>query len=284
MIPYYEFLENPNNFKIYLEKDGLDVKRNREILTKITLSFIKNNENLLKKIELLDKIIMIHSEKIFLPISFDYNEIHILYEILFYQDELKQQREECCLDEIKIIKNTHDLIRKLDEYTVYCNYFSELYKENTFFENLKKDIDNAYIELIKIIKIESCQRLATYQVPNGWYFTKNGFLYNPNGEVGSSYKGHKEGNLRHYFDNIKRLFIDNKRLPIAIYNKSETYKEHLNKIIKINFIKGSWHRKIIQFLLTDPLAAKFTYLVAVAAAAVCFTDNRNQRFQASVTE
>ncbi len=59
--------------------------------------------------------------------------------------------------------------------------------------------------------------------------TTDGYLYNPNGEVGHDLKGHKDGNLRIDLLYIKERLMNHKDISMRYYNEKESYVEHLKK-------------------------------------------------------
>ncbi len=53
-----------------------------------------------------------------------------------------------------MIKNSISLMRKLNEYEVYLNYFIKLYpSDNDFFINLRNTLQGCLSDLKKVIKI-----------------------------------------------------------------------------------------------------------------------------------
>lgn len=232
MYKYFTKLDNPGDFKIYLKDSFGFLRNNKKYYKPLSLEFVLENKNLFSKLKELDKIIIGHNEKFGYPLFMDGDKRWILSEIYYYPEDLQQEREECGLEEIKMITNTRELIRKLKEYEVYCNYFIELYPDlETYFQNIKSAIESALEKITACIELPPKNTIFEYLIPNGFFITKSGFLYNPNGKVGSFVKGHKEGNLKVSFDNIRDSIISNQNIDIPYYGKVP-YKDYLKKLIK----------------------------------------------------
>lgn len=231
MFPYYEVLEDANDFNIYLADDLVHCNRDFRFLKELNVPFIDKYKSLFLKLNFLDDVIKAHNEKFGEPLFC--KDRWTLYEIFSYKDDLEQERLECGLEEITMIKNSTSLMRKLSEYEGYLNLFIELYSnDNAFFVSLRKELQGCLSDLKKVIKIPPKSRIIKKRIPEGWYMTTNGYLYNPNGEVGHDLKGHKDGNLRIDLLYIKERLMNHKDISKRYYNEKESYVEHLKKIQK----------------------------------------------------
>lgn len=232
MYKYFTKLDNLDDFKIYLKDSFGFLRNNKKYYKPLSLEFVLENKDLFSKLKELDKIILGHNEKFGYPLFMDGDRRWTLAELYYYPEDLQHEREECGLEEIKIITSTGKLIRKLKEYEVYCNYFIELYPNlETYFQDIKGSIESALEKLTVCIKLPPENTIVEYLIPNGFFITKSGFLYNPNGKVGDYVKGHKEGNLRYSFDRIEQSLKLNQTIAIPYYGKVP-YKDYLKKIIK----------------------------------------------------
>lgn len=233
MYQYFKELEKPDDYKIYLENNSWQFNTRKEIDKNLSFEFVEGNRDLFGKLKELDKIILGHNKVFGYPLFMEGNRRWTLTELYYYPEDLQQNREECGLKEISIITNTEELIRKLDEYQVYCNYFMDLYpNKKNYFRDIKSSIQSALEKIVTYIQLPPKNRIVDYVVPNVFFITRSGFLYNPNGEVGNDVKGHKEGNLRYSFDRIERNISSNKKIKIPYYGGNVTYKEYLKEIIK----------------------------------------------------
>ena len=77
--------------------------------------------------------------------------------------------------------------------------------------------------------------------------TTDGYLYNPNGEVGHDLKGHKDGNLRIDLLYIKERLMNHKDISMRYYNEKESYVEHLKKNPKRGLCYWTWFLGLCEF-------------------------------------
>lgn len=195
MYKYFKELENPDDFYIYL-CDTWILNSVKKIKYDFSLEFVKKNQDLFEKLKELDKMILGHNKKFGYPLFMRGDRRYTLSEVYYYREDLQITREECGLEEIILITNTNELIQKLEEYEVYCNYFMILYPNlKDYFEGIKHSIENALNQFVMLISLPPRNKIVKYKIPNGFFITKSGFLYNPNGEVGDVKKGHKGGNI-----------------------------------------------------------------------------------------
>lgn len=244
MLPYYKILEDPKNFKIYLNNIYVNNYKEKIIYKDINDKFLRKYQTLFPKLAILDKLINNYGNLVNSNLyKNDYEIMNMFWEFYSHDGHLKDHYEFSFIEEDKtnyiMQKICNNITFQLEEDLFFCDCFIEAYKGKTdFFLNLKKEIEmflNDYEEKI-VYQLNKPSKMIEHNIPNGWYFTKNGFLYNPDGKVGSSFEGHKEGNLRHYLDYIKKSFSNNITIGDIYYDKYNTYKEYLDKIIKNGFV------------------------------------------------
>lgn len=235
MFPYYKMLENASDFCIYLLRDAFDCNRDLKVLKEMDEDFLKKYQGLFIKLNFLERFIESHDEKFGVPPFCQ--DTWTMYEMFSYKDELKQERLECGLEEIKFITDSYSLTRKFKEYEVYLNFFIEFYpQDNAFFKKLQKEMEECLSELKKVIQIPPKSRVIKKVIPEGWYMTTNGSLYNPNGIVGYDVKGHKDGNLKNDLDLIREKLKKNEAITMRYFDKQESYIDHLKKIKKAGWV------------------------------------------------
>lgn len=231
MYKYYKELENPEAYKIYLRKIKWRLSSNSTITQDLSLEFVKKHCDLFYKLKELDKLILGHNEKFDFPLFMEGNKQGILWGFYAYLEKLQQDREEYGSEEINLITNTSDLFEKLREYDVYCNYFIDLYPNlANYFKDIQSLIQNALKESKVSVTLPPENEIVEYQMPNAWFLTPNGFLYNPDGKIGDAYKGHKGGNLHAAYNYVESLFEKNEPIPETSYN------EEINLIMERGYV------------------------------------------------
>lgn len=239
MIKYYKELENPSNFTIPLIKYNLMTKCSREIeKDDIPTKFIDRYARLLEAIREVDFLVKsIDIEKMRERLG---RKIHI-EEAGIYSNETYSEAYACLeeLDEIKYYLSEQKKIEyKLSNISFMIKLYDEALSKVIFmFPGIKKnwmEITQLFSSVLE--ELESYNTIIYKQaprvpvnltLPNAWYITPYGDLYNT-GEKG----GHKETNLIYSLQHIERV-IPNK---LSIEKTQKEILEKRQRIIKNGFI------------------------------------------------
>ncbi|HPF83465.1 MAG TPA: hypothetical protein PLV83_04810 [Bacilli bacterium] len=222
MYKYFKELENPNDFYIYLKKIDY-INKNEYYIKNIPLDGINIDKVLIKELEFIRMLILGMNKKIS-KYNMTYEEYMRFYDFFTLRDE----NANYYLDNHSLNLNTTDLRHILQMYSILSNPLID------FFPEYKERISKIKQDILKIIKqieekstiiIEKKAELK-YILPNAWFITPYGYLYNTGGE-----NGHKEGNLIYPFHNlIKQALYNNKLVP-----ETNTL-EKINSILKRGYV------------------------------------------------
>ena len=235
MIKYYKELENPSNFTIPLIKYNLMTKCSREIeKDDIPTKFIDRYARLLEAIREVDFLVKsIDIEKMRERLG---RKIHI-EEAGIYSNETYSEAYACLeeLDEIKYYLSEQKKIEyKLSNISFMIKLYDEALSKVIFmFPGIKKnwmEITQLFSSVLE--ELESYNTIIYKQaprvpvnltLPNAWYITPYGDLYNT-GEKG----GHKETNLIYSLQHIERV-IPNK---LSIEKTQKEILKRGNELLK----------------------------------------------------
>ncbi|MGE5455804.1 MAG: hypothetical protein ACM3O4_01680 [Ignavibacteriales bacterium] len=244
MIKYYKELENPNNFCLSLieRKDGpigyKKVKKND-----LPSDFFGKYSHLLRTIQDIDLLIRsINIDKISekLRIKWNSNESSEIDYNLYQADymtlnELEEMKED--IPRLKaILEVPTDIIPQLLFYSRALSLVMYLCPEiedkwlkiSLLFDSALKDI-----KIHSTIEYEEPTIVArNINLPNAWYITSYGDLYNTGGR-----NGHKETNLIYPYERVKRLFLEGKSIE---GNKDALLKKRLEIINNGYISKGDF--------------------------------------------
>jgi len=222
MIKYYKELDKPEDFYIPLIKSNLSNKK--EILNyKIPISFYEEYSNVFDIIKYTISLAEnINIEEIYKYINkyktqyFDYPSSieNLLYEEFNYAKDKYQ----------KINISSYDLTSMLILCKRLLSYLYDVY-DNQIYHNMINQISAALEEIKKYSTIEYKEDIVkNITLPNAWYITSLGHLYNTTG-------GHKQTTLEYPFNGLRRDIYNN--IPV---NLKQYYLDELNKTIECGYI------------------------------------------------
>lgn len=203
MYKYFKELDKPNNYHIYLN-NKYDNKDDIYHINNISINNIFINKEFNHDYKLLNSLI--NGMNINLPLNYmTYEEYELFYDFFNFRDD----------DDLSYYNdnsiNIVDFIYQLDKYTKLANYLID------FFPEYKNEIIKAQQNLKNIVKeynsksqiIIEKNKTSIHTLPNAWFITLNGYLYNTGGS-----NGHKEGNLIYpFFYIIKKSLDNNQEVP-----------------------------------------------------------------------
>lgn len=245
MIKYYKELEQPNDFTLPLIETKFDSQKYKYIeIDKLPLEFFDKYEYLLRAIK------DIH----FLMMTIDLEQISNRLRAKWGQTDWEYTTENwslwhadystlCDLTEIKDnmsglkikLETTTEIIRTMQFYETVMSQI--IYLCPDIADEWKK-IYLLLVSAVKDITIYSHIKYGTaahhtcdardVKLPNAWYITSYGDLYNTGGQ-----RGHKETNLIYSYQEIKQMLLENKSM-VGIANAKLEEKLQINNNGYIN--------------------------------------------------
>ncbi len=221
MYKYYSELENPKNFKIYLEETRSAPKKH--IFDKqIPNDFFSKYSTLFRQLSFLHTLIQGWALERKLQFNMS-NE-----EYLF----LEKCEEEHILENILQTlssSNLSDLKFLLMDYYHFAQFFISLLPNfQNFLKEISINLSRAICDISyhECILISSTKKIVECYMPNAWYITPHGYLYNTGIQ-------HKEGNLTYSFWDIFGKLNSEK-----IVSCPENYSEKIRNILAREFVSG----------------------------------------------
>lgn len=197
MYKYFEELEKKKEFKTYLVRGNIDIKREYSIKSLcLTDNLLDKYEELFERLKILDMFIEGHNEILVLKsLSKEFRSYEDWSTLSSFFEHKEENYQYIKYLKRKININNFELTNMLQEYLIYSNHLIEMmpsYKD--FILSTRNMIKNVLAELkIKsIIQMPSYSKKIDYIWPDAWYITPNGYLYNTG-------TGHQEGNLQYPF-------------------------------------------------------------------------------------
>lgn len=229
MYKYFKKLENSDEFKIYLVDnwnnwESCYYSNNKDEFTE---NFYSNFKEVSTYLEIIDCLIEGYFEK---REQNDCDDSVIMSFETWKDENLKHVND--IKNQVKICEEEMDIL--LYYYIDGCIYLKELYPEyRDFILKVLEMLKNARFALCSKCEIKIKKKKPAYIIPNAWFITPNGFMYNCNGKIASELKGHKVANLNLDFKNIEEFLEKNRIIPY-----DSRFKEEITKSMKNGYVNA----------------------------------------------
>lgn len=221
MYKYYSELENPKNFKIYLERVNSPETTSKYIFDrKISNDLLKKYHKLFEQLRILNELIKSYAYQRQIK-----SEI-TAEEFIFLE---RCEEEQTFENILKILPNPNlnDIKFLLTDYYNFAQFFITIFPK--FQEFLKEISINLSLTISEIEQLEYLifppkSKIVEQCMPNAWFITPNGYLYNTGIK-------HKEGNLTYSFWDIFKKLKNEENISCK-----ENYAEKIKDILARNFV------------------------------------------------
>lgn len=240
MIPYFEELTNPNDYKLIMGKSKCFEPCKKKINIEASIEYLNKYENLLKKLKDVSNLFKCINDEFVkktlmrkYPINSNDSDkyfdamnvfLELKEEFIQYEDEDKNINKLMSFELEYYIKMHIDILK----------FLIEIFPNNI--NNWTKIIElsnNALDELNKknSIKFQKSNKQNYIELPNAWYITAYNDLYNSNGK-----DGHKQTNLIYPFCKIKQSILNGNVIRQGYSNELLKAKY---KLLEKGYIKES---------------------------------------------
>ena len=236
MFKYYDVLDKSNN-SIVLKNADLNDYVN--ITYDLPIEVVFKHEKLLKELRtVLHTFDMINEETIYNSLI-GKQQLNDIYDLMNYYNAINQHRKDdrfedtyYYVDDINTLNNisNHTLECYLDDMLAIIKILAQVFPTSyDYYKKLYDETKQAYEEARKKNKIIFAAKDLVIDIPNAWYLTRNGFLYNSMGKY-----GHKESNLEYPIADIRNgIVYPDKEVYNSLIGK---YHEEFDQIKERGFI------------------------------------------------
>lgn len=260
MYKYYQELEKPDEFKIYLT--NYDINNFCSInLEELDVTFYQRHSELFNALNYLDSLILPDITREQTNRYYEKTGEFLMSpkddEYYSYIEGLKK----------KMSLGIYDVIDIFRFYSMYMKYYEYVFPGmESFFKNIEKLLNAARAEINckRKIALPDKDPHIELRYPNAWFITPNGYLYNTG-------QGHKEGSLVYAYNRIcdsvdggmQEKFVNLTRTKAVVSQKTKKVViPHMNNSEKIKNILDRGYVDYYDFInysnlmyqfLTDPL-------------------------------
>ena len=268
MYKYYDIIDQNKKIDIYDPK----LSNYTEVQYKLPIEFFNKNSALFVELHnVFNTFCMITEESIFnclegrIPLEEIYDVISTYKNISLRRDN-DFDGHYLFVDDFYRITNPSNYICEnyLCDMENMLKVLIKLYPKNDYYKVIYNETMRVYDELRKTNCIVVSDPYIKIELPNSWYITRNGSLYNSMGKG-----GHKESNLEYPISDIQRgmfpcFFIDERNKYLEEYNTTkergyitrDQYVKYLNWYgVCDSFINNRIYHKIIVDLVLGIIRA-----------------------------
>ena len=226
MYKYYDVLDNKNEVILHDDRlvNYLDVEY------KLPIEFFHKNKQLFDELKhIFTTYGFVTDESIFERLEGKANKEYI-YDVIYDHSLINYRRpyddfdgNYLFVDDFYRISNPSNYVCEnyLNDMLSIIRILKKVYPNNTvYYEVLKNEINKVLKELVDNNKIVLSDEKIKIVIPNAWYITRSGTLYNSMGK-----DGHKESNLVYPVTDIKNHSIYPDFYPNIIDSYEERYEE-----------------------------------------------------------
>ena len=236
MFKYYDVLDKTHNSIVF---KNADLNGYVNITYDLPIEVVFKHEALLKELRtVLHTFDMINEETIYNSLI-GRVPLNDIYDLMNYYNAINQHRHDdrfedtyYFVDDINTLKNisNHTLESYLDDMLAIIKILAQVFPTSyDYYKKIYDETKQAYEEARKKNKIVFAAKDLVIDIPNAWYLTRNGFLYNSMGRY-----GHKESNLEYPIADIRKGIVYPDK---EVYNSLiEKYHEEFDQIKDRGFI------------------------------------------------
>lgn len=239
MFKYYNILDNSNNKIVFENADKNDYIN---ITYDLPIEVVFKYEELLKELRtILHTFDMLTEETIYNSLI-GKTKINDILDLMNYYNTINLHRNDDSfndnyyfVDDINTLSSmsNHTFECYLDDMLAIIKILAQVFSSSyDYYKKVYDDTKRAYEEIRMKNKIVLSDKDLIIDIPNAWYLTRNGTLYNSMGE-----NGHKESNLEYPIMDIRKGFIYPDK---ELYNSMiEKYHEEFDDVKEKGYITDS---------------------------------------------
>lgn len=227
MYKYYSELENPKNFKIFLEQVSSTETTSKYIFDrKVSNELFSKYSILFQQLKFLHKLIQGWAYQRYIQSNITAEEF------LFLE---RCEEEQIFENILQILSNPslNDIKFLLIDYYNFAQFFISLFPNfQKFLNEISMNLSYAISDInrLECILIPSKDKIVKCCMPDAWFITPHGYLYNTG-------VAHKEGNLTYSFWDIFERLKSEKNISCK-----ENYSEKIKDILTRGFVSEDEYR------------------------------------------
>lgn len=227
MYKYYSELENPKNFKIFLEQVSSTETTSKYIFDrKVSNELFSKYSILFQQLKFLHKLIQGWAYQ-------RYIQSNITAEEFLFLERCEEEQTFENILQILSNPNLNDIKFLLIDYYNFAQFFISLFPNfQKFLNEISMNLSHAISDInrLECILIPSKDKIVECCMPDAWFITPHGYLYNTG-------VAHKEGNLTYSFWDIFERLKNEKNISCK-----ENYSEKIKDILTRGFVSKDEYR------------------------------------------